>query len=336
MTPTRKSKVQTVFEVREQRPDNDRMISQWGLRSAIVLLLALTALPAGSGIASAHAGGLAPSASRSEIRGIDPPVTGLRVRVIEAGARLEIDNQTGATVDVLAEPGANRRREPTVPPGGTARWSDNRVIAAAQAPDPPNHRRAWAIPLQVGGQTVTIHGEQIWPPPPSAGRWWLATGLAALVAGVIGALAVRRWRGAAAVLASATVTIAAAHFIHVLGSTLVLPQDQPLLAMIIGSAGPAIVAWPLAVVGPALAIAGHPSGPMFCGLCGALLALFTAPDVVSYFYAVLPFGWNPNLDRATTALTVGGGVGLFLTGILVTHALSPTAPAASPAELHPD
>ena len=310
------------------------MISRWGLRSAIVLILTLVALPAGSGIAAGHAGGLAPSTSRCEIRAVDPPVTGLRVVVIEAGARLEIDNQTGVTVDVLPEPGANRLREPTVPPGGTARWSDRRVTAAAQAPDPPNHRRAWAIPLQVGDQTVTIHGEQIWPPPPPAGRWWLATGLAALVTGVIGALALRR-RWAAAVLATATAAIAAAHFTHVLGSTLVLPQDQPMLAMVVGVAGPAIVTWPLAVLGPALAIAGHPSGPMVCGLFGALLALFSASDVASFFYAVLPFGWNPNLDRATIALTVGGGFGLFLTNILSLRALTRAVPPDSPAEVHP-
>jgi hypothetical protein len=302
------------------------MVSWWGLRSAVVLIVALAVLPASSGIAAAHyAGGLAASANRCEIRAVDPPVTGLRVVVIEAGARLQIDNQTRVIVDVLPEPGANRLREPTVPPGGTARWSDSRIIAAAQAPDPPNHRRAWAIPLRVGDQSVTIHGEQVWPPPPPAGRWWLATGLAALVAAVIGALAIRR-RWAAAVLGTATAAIAAAHFTHLLGSTLVLPPDQPLPAMVVGLAGPAIAAWPLAVIGPALAIAGHPSGPMVCGLFGALLALFSSSDVVSFFYAVLPFGWNPNLDRASTALIVGGGFGLFLAGILALRAFSRAVP----------
>jgi hypothetical protein len=313
------------------------MLFRWGLRSVVVLILALAALPAGNSIAAAHTvGGLGPSASRPEIRGIDPPLTGLRVIVIEAGARLEIDNQTGVTVDVLPEPGANLRREPTVPSGSTARWSDSRVVAAAQAQDPPDHRRAWAIPLQIGGQIVTIHGEQIWPPPPPVGRWWLATGLAALVAGGIGALVVRRWRWATAMLVTVTIAIAVAHFVHVLGSTLVLPPDQPVLAMVVGSAGPAIVAWPLAVVGPAVAIAGHPSGPLICGLFGALLALFTASDVVSFFYAVLPFGWNPDLDRATTVLTVGGGFGLFLTGILALRASAPIAPPANTAEVHSD
>jgi hypothetical protein len=302
------------------------MVSRWGLRSGAVLIVALAALPVSSGVAAAHyAGGLAASTNRCEIRAVDPPVTGLRVMVIEAGARLEIDNQTGVTVDVLPDPGANRLREPTVPPSATARWSDPRIVAAAQAPDPSNHWRAWAIPLQVGGQTVTIHGEQVWPPPPPAGRWWLVTGLAALVVVVIGALAIRR-RWAAAALGTATAAIAAAHVTHLLGSTLVLPPDQPLPAMVVGLAGPAIVTWPLALIGPTLAIGGHPSGPMVCGLFGALLALFSASDVISFFYAVLPFDWNPNLDRATTALIIGGGFGLFLSGILALRAVSRAVP----------
>ena len=50
-------------------------------------------------------------------------------------------------------------------------------------------------------------------------------------------------------------------------------------------------------------------------------------DVVSFFYAVLPFGWNPNLDRATTALIIGGGFGLFLSGILALRAVSRAVPA---------
>jgi hypothetical protein len=306
----------------DEMPDNDRMVSRWGFRSALVLILALAILPASSGIAAAHyAGGLAASASRCEIRGVDPPVAGLRVTEIEAGAGLEIGNRTGATVDVLPEPGADRLREPTVPPGGTARWSDRRIVAAAQGPDPPTHRRSWAIPVQVGEQMVTIHGEQVWPPPPPTGRWWVATGLVALAAAVIGALAVgRRW--AAALLGSATVAIAAAHVTHLLGSTLVLPPDQPMLAMVLGLAGPAIAAWPLGVLGPVLAFAGHSSGPMVCGLFGVLLVLFSASDVVGFFYAVLPFAWSPDLDRAATALVVGGGFGLFLAGVLALRALS--------------
>jgi hypothetical protein len=302
------------------------MVSGWGLRAVIVLIVALGVLPVSSGVAAAHyVGGLAPSSSRCEIRAVDPPVAGLRVMVIEAGARLEIDNQTGTTVDVLPEPGADRVREPTVPPGGSARWADRRIVAAAQGPDPADHRRAWAIPLRVGNQAVTIHGEQVWPPPPATGRWWLATGLAALVAVVIGVLAVRQ-RWAAAVLGIGSAAIAAAYFTHVVGATLVLPPDQSPLAMVVGLSGPAIAAWPLAVIGPALALAGHWSGPMVCGLFGALLVLFSVTDVTNFFYAVLPFAWNPAIDRATTALVVGGGFGLFLTGILALRALSRAAP----------
>ena len=302
------------------------MVSRWGVRSVVVLILVLVVMPASSGVALAHyAGGLAPSASRCEIRTVDPPVTGLQVKVIEAGARLEIDNHTGVTVDVLPEPGTDRLREPTISPSDSARWSDRRIVAAAQASDPPDHRRAWAIPLRVGSQTVTIHGEQVWPPPPPAGLWWLVTGLAALVAVVVGFVAVRR-RWAAVALGVATLTIAAAHVIHLLGSTAVVPPDQSVPATILGFAGPAIAAWPLGLIGPWLAIAGYRSGLLVCGLFGALLLLFSVPDVTSFFYAVLPFGWSPDLDRAVTALVVGGGFGLFITGVLALRALARATP----------
>jgi hypothetical protein len=99
-----------------------------------------------------------------------------------------------------------------------------------------------------------------------------------------------------------------------------------MLAGVLGLAGPAIAAWPLGLIGIALAFAGHPSGPMVCGLFGVLLVLFGATDAVSFFYAVLPFGWNPDLDRVATALEVGGGFGLFLAGILAVRMLSRATP----------
>jgi hypothetical protein len=54
--------------------------------------------------------------------------------------------------------------------------------------------------------------------------------------------------------------------------------------------------------------------------------LFSVPDVTSFFYAVLPFGWSPDLDRAATALVVGGGFGLFVTSILALRALARATP----------
>ena len=302
------------------------MISWVAMRGAFVLIFMLAVFPGGGGLAVTHyAGGLAPSTSRCEIRAVEPPVPGLRVSVIEAGARLQLDNQSGRTVDVLPEPGAARLSEPIVPPGGTARWSDPRVSAAALAADPPEHRRSWAIPLRVGDQPVTIRGEQIWPPAPPAGLWWALTGVAAVAATVIGLLAARRRWGSAA-LAAATAAIAAAHVTHLLGAAFVVPPDQPMLATVLGLAGPAMAAWPLAVIAPALAVAGHFSGPMACGLFGALLALFSASDVTSFGYAVLPFAWSGDLDRAATVLTVGVGFGLFVASILTLRTLSRAMP----------
>ena len=41
---------------------------------------------------------------------------------------------------------------------------------------------------------------------------------------------------------------------------------------------------------------------------------------------MLPFAGPPDLDRAAVALTLGGGVGLFLAGFAALRALTPRRP----------
>jgi len=94
------------------------------LGAAFAVGLALLLLPAGATPALAHAGGLTSSASEATVVGLDPPVPGLRVRAVEFGARLRLDNGTGVPVVVDAGP--------TVEPGATAYWVDPRITAAVQ------------------------------------------------------------------------------------------------------------------------------------------------------------------------------------------------------------
>lgn len=283
-------------------------------RALAVLVLVLVTLPVGGGVAAAHGGGgIGPEAHVPEIVALDPPVPGLDIAVIEAGERLRIDNRTGAVVAVVPPPGTARTVEPVVVPGGTERWTDTRVTAAAAMDSPPaDGRRAWVVPLDVGGQPVLIRGEQVWPTPPPAAAWWLATAVVAAAVAVVGALAVRRPRWSPA-LAAITVLVSGAHLVHVLGSALVV-EGQPYAAVALGAAGLGVVAWPLGLAGAALTLARHSYGPLLCALSGAILALVTAFDATGFSSAVLPFGWAADLDRATTVLTFGGGVGLFLTG----------------------
>lgn len=286
------------------------------------LVLALALLPVGGGVALAHSGGLEPRPSLPMILGVHPPVAGLTVEVIEAGARLRIDNGTGATVDVAPPPDAARRLEPIVPPGGTARWADPRVDAAEFAAGPAE--AGWTIPLTVGEQAVTIRGMQVFPPPPATGLWWLATALAAVGATVLGALAVSR-RPAAVATAGLTLVVVGAHVVHVLGASLV-PEGQPYPMVVLGTAGIGLAAWLFGALGAALALTGRSFGLLLCALAGAMLAMVSAGDSFGFAYAVLPFGWSPDLDRATIVLTFGAGIGLFLTGFVVLRRLTPPIP----------
>lgn len=291
-------------------------------RTAGLLVLILVLLPVGSGTAAGHGGGLEPSASLPRIVAVEPAVPGLSVEVIEAGGRLRIVNDTPVTVDVAPQ-GSVRQREPIVPPGATARWHDARIDAAGRT-RPAEGGSAWTIPLTVGDQAVTVRGEQVWPPAPPAVLWWLATAVAALVTAAVGMAALRR-RPAAVATAGITGLVIGAHVVHALGAALV-PEDQNYLVVVLGVAGIGLGAWLAGVMGAALTLAGRRFGLLLCALAGAILAMVTAFDTISFASAVLPFGWSPDLDRATTVLTFGAGIGLFLTGFAVLRDLTPVPP----------
>lgn len=58
----------------------------------------------------------------------------------------------------------------------------------------------------------------------------------------------------------------------------------------------------------------------------------TAFDTASFVRAVLPYAWDPALDRAATVAAVGIGAGLFLTGFAVLRAMTPDLDDGSAAE----
>lgn len=221
----------------------------------------------------------------------------------------------------MLPPGARRSVEPVVAPGSTVRWADLR-IDAVMLDRPTQGTRAWSIPVTVGDRPVTIVGEQVWPPAPPTGLWWLATALAGIGSTILGGAAVHR-RGAAVATAAVTLAVVAAHVVHVLGASLV-PDGQPsYLTVVLGTAGIGLGAWLFGAIGVALTLVGRQLGLLFCSMAGAVLALITAFDAVGFSNAVLPFGWPPDLDRATVVLTFGAGAGLFLTGFAVLRRLTP-------------
>ena len=112
---------------------------------------------------------------------------------------------------------------------------------------------------------------------------------------------------------------------HVLGSALLF-EDRPVLGAVLGTAGPAVLGWAIAALGCGLTLARRAYGPLLCALSGGLFALFSAFGGDAFSSPVLPFAWAPDLDRLTLVLTLGGGLGLFLTGL----AALARDPAATP------
>ena len=114
--------------------------------------------------AYAHAGGLTSAPSEARVLAVEPPVTGLDVQAVEFGARLRIGNGTAVPVVVEPLPGSALSGLPTVAPGARAWWSDPRITAAAAHARPPGDRLDWAVPLQVGDETVAVRRRAVLAP----------------------------------------------------------------------------------------------------------------------------------------------------------------------------
>lgn len=316
-------------------------------RLVTVAMITVSMVLISDGLARAHAGGLTSSSNEPVVFGPGPALPGLRVAVVEFGARLRLDNQTAARVVVLPPPGSVINALPVVDPGRSALWTDPRIVAAASHPKPPEGRLAWRIPLRVGDTAVAVTGEQRWPPPPDAAVWWLLTAGLAVLPGCLVALggarrrcstvprpSSRRPRSGPApllpegfgrvALAVLTAAVMVAHVAHLYGSALVVAEGS-VVVVFLAAAGFAVLGWPLGLAGAWLTARGRPAGPLLCCVAGALLAIVIAPaDLFSFHDPVIPFAWGPDLDRLLIAITVGGGLGVVGAAWLL---MRQTAPA---------
>ena len=198
--------------------------------------------------AAAHEPGAAASDQRVRIVAITPPVPGLTVRYVEAGALLELRNDTGRTIEVLgylgepllrlgpdsvvrntAAPSWTVNELPPAPvpapapqwrpdrDGSTARWHDLRTDWQGRPPaavlaDPQRvHRvRDWRVPLRDGDTAIEIVGTLDFLPPPPVVWWWVGVVLLALAVGVGGFASVVVRAAGALVLAAAALGYATA------------------------------------------------------------------------------------------------------------------------------
>ncbi|MCO1660637.1 hypothetical protein [Pseudonocardia humida] len=303
-------------------------------RARLLLQLVGLFLLVGAGSAVAHGDVEGPpAASLPVLLGVEPAIGGLAVTVVEGGPRLRLDNGTDRTVEVLPPPDWGRAQEPLVQPGESAAWTDPRL-----AEPPAGAATSWEVPLLVGGEAVVVRGDRVWPPNPAPAPWWALTAAAALGTFCLGGTAALRRRdgepGARTAelgVAAVAVVVVAAHVVHVLGAALVL--SVPISAgAVLGAAGIGVVCWALGLTGAALVLARRPLGLAVCAAAGALAALLTAFDATGFHRAVLAFGWSFDLDRATTVVAFGGGLGLLVTGWAVLSHPREAAGQAEPAD----
>jgi len=286
--------------------------------------------------ASAH-GGDVPDATayRTTVTGVSAPEAGLRVRAVEAGARLELVNKTGHTVEILGysgEPYLEVRTdgtwENTSSPAAYTNQTltgDTPVPATADPTAPPTWRRVST------STTVRWHDQRThWltpglPPPAQADptrvhrlRDWtvpLREGVRTFeIRGTLDWVpppqAWRWWLGAA--LLALTVTAAG------------LRTSRPIaaLALIAGTiaisyASAKSFAIPVLAVGLLAVAAGIRPRPFLLALAGAGLTVFAGFTEAGVFtQAVLPVAGPAWCARAAVLVALGAGLGLLSTGVL--------------------
>jgi hypothetical protein len=295
--------------------------------------------------ASAHSGDTPDAtAYRTTVTGISTPEKGLSVRAVEAGARLELVNKTGHTVEILGYAG-----EPylAVKPDGT--WEntsspaayrnqtltgDTPVPATADPTAPPTWRRVststtvrwhdqrthWlspGLPPQAQADPSHSHRLRDWIVP-------LREGVRTFeISGTLDWLPPPKawlwWLGAA--LLALTVTAAG------------LRATKPIaaIALIAGTiaisyASARSFAIPVLAVGVLAVAAGIRPRPFLLALAGAGLTVFAGFNEAGAFaQAVLPVAGPAWWARAAVLVALGAGLGLLSTGVLRLRKMSAVA-----------
>jgi hypothetical protein len=287
-------------------------------RLALLLSVVAGAIVAPATPAFAHGGDTpAPTAYRTTIAGITPPMTGLSVRAVEGGARLELHNETGRDIEILGsagEPYLQVRPDgtyrnvsaPTAPPSWqrvsgstTVRWHDERThwqgpgLPPAAASDPSHaHRiRDWSIPLRDQVTELEIRGTLDWLPAPAAWLWWAGAALFFIAASVIAGGHVALIGGLSMILYAVVRT---------------LDGHSPPLVLVISAA--------------AAMVAGIPAvrrrAPFTLALAGAVLAIFGGFANAGVFgAAVLPVAGPYWLARLCVLVAIGAGAAMVVSGV---------------------
>jgi hypothetical protein len=325
------------------------------VRRLALLLAAAVAVLTPAAPAFAH-GGDVPDATayRVAITAISTPEHGLTVRTVEAGARLELTNDTGHPVEVLGYSG-----EPylDIRPDGTYQnvnspaaylnetlTFDTPLPATADPTAPPRWRRIST------GTTVRWHDQRTqWlssgTPPQAAAdptrshrlrQWVVPLRVQVRVFELRGTLdwepPPRTWLWwLAAGLIGLTTTALAIRWPRSVAPLALIGGLSPLLyatTRTLDGAAPPLV---LALAGLLALAAAYRHPPFYLALAGAVLALFAgSAETGTFTAAVLPAAGPAWLSRACVAVSLAVGAALCIAGILRLRAAIPRRDAAAP------
>jgi hypothetical protein len=343
----------------------------WLLRASLVLLLAGVVQVGAAGPASAHAVGGGPAASnyRTNVRGIEPPIPGVSVRVVDGGNQLELTNRGAQEVTILGYenepylrvgPGVfQNERSPSTFSNRSIR-TPKQIPAEFSADAPPDWRRISSQPVAVF-HDHRAHWSGADPPAVKRARgtrqvvtpeWQLPVRVgdktsilsgniewvpgpspwpwaAVIVALAALVLLVSRGGWQAKVLAVVTALAVVTDAVHTFGVW--TGSTAPILTELYGSAT-SFAGWVIAAIAIQRLLTGNlEAGRTFMLLAAIFLALAgAAPDVPALARSQLPSGLDPVLTRAAISATLGLGGGMLLAALLGGQLSGPRlAPAAA-------
>jgi hypothetical protein len=309
-------------------------------RALLILAVVAGALVVPAAPAFAHGDDTPEStAYRTTVTGITPAVDGLHVRTVEAGARLELTNDTGRTVEVLGysgEPYLEVRADGTYENVNSPATylnqtlaGDTAVPATADPAAPPQWRRVST------GTTVKWHDRRtLWTdddlPPAAAAEpsrshrlrdWAVPLREQTRTFEIRGTLdylpppvAWLWWAGA--LLLAAAVT-AAAYRSPRAGGAVALGAGTILIAYGVARAADSGISLPLFVAALLTCAAGVWRAPFFTALAGAVLAVFAGfADLGVFGAAVVPVAGPAWCARVAVLVAIGVGAGLAAAGAL--------------------
>jgi len=294
--------------------------------------------------AFAHGGeAVTSTAYLTRVTGISTPEKGLRVRAVEAGARLELSNQTGHAVEILGyslEPYLEIRPdgtyENTSSPAAYLNQTlagDTAVPATADPTAPPTWRRVstdttvrwhdqrthWlnpGLPPQAQADPSRSHRLRDWTVPLRAGvRIFEIRGTLDWVPPPKTWL---WWLGTA--LLAVAVTALGRRFTRPIAAVALIAGTTTFAYALAGS-----ISVPLLAVGAFAIMAGLRPRPFLFALAGAGLAVFAGVNEAGVFgAAVVPVAGPAWWARTAVLIALGAGLGLAATGLLRLRKLSAT------------